>query len=292
MGRIEEAIEKLQARDTNRGRPRPPPARAASSDARVDPRNYVYGQAAMRVDPDALSKEGLWPPEADSRRMAEEYQIIKRPLLANASADRDPVIPLANLIMVASALAGEGKTFTCLNLSLSIARERDWSVVLVDADCAKPQLTRVFGAENRPGLLDLLKSEETEFDSHVIPTDIPGFAFLPAGTRQAFSSELLASNRMRDLCAKISARDPNRVIVFDSSPLLLASEAPILASQVGQIAVVVRANNTPRTAVQTALEGIDKQKPIGLILNQKSSGSHAPGYGYSYGHYGQDAAVG
>jgi protein-tyrosine kinase len=220
--------------------------------------------------------------------LEEQFRIIKRPLIEIASTRRNPVVPLGNLLMIASALEGEGKSFTCVNLCLSIARERDWSVVLVDADCSKPQLSRRFHAENRPGLLDLLRGDDVVFEQVVMPTEVPRLSLLPAGRLQDDAPELLASDKMRDLCAKLSGADRHRMIIFDSSPLLLTSEAVFLGGQVGQVALVVKANSTPPQAVQSALEKLDRSKPISCVLNQQSPELEANdgdyyGYGYGYG---------
>ncbi|MEO8464680.1 MAG: protein tyrosine kinase [Gammaproteobacteria bacterium] len=226
----------------------------------------------------------------DQRALAEQYRGVKRPILRNADPRRDPPLPNGNLLMVASALAGEGKTFACIHLALSMIRERDWSVVLIDCDCSKRHLTRVFGAENEPGVIDLLRDSTVAFDSLVMPTNLPGFSVLPVGARDENAVELLASRRMSELCNQVASQVPDRIIIFDSSPLLLASEAAGLASHVGQIALVVRADSTPQTAVHAALEKLDPDKAIGCVLNQSSHGA-ASGYGYGYGYgYGSEGA--
>jgi exopolysaccharide/PEP-CTERM locus tyrosine autokinase len=280
MGRIEDALQKIQ----NAGR-RPggeaghanaPAGRLAS----VVAHEHEYTGKRVVVDVAELAKNGLLAPGPDERRLAEQYRVIKRPLLRNASASRDPPLPRANLLMVASALAGEGKTFTCVNLSLSIARERDWDVVLVDADCSKPHLTRLFAAEQERGLIDLLRDPSLSFDSIVMRTDVAGLSLVPVGGRDEHASELLASKRMDDLCAEL-AKASGRMVVFDSSPLLLTTEAAALALHVGQIAVVVRANATPQQAVLAALGKLDSSKAIACVLNQ----TYGSDSGIEYGDY-------
>jgi Mrp family chromosome partitioning ATPase len=149
----------------------------------------------------------------------------------------------------------------------------------------------LFSAETEPGLLDLLKDPGRTFESVVMPTDVPGVSLLPLGAQDRQASELLASRRMRDLCLEVSARDRQRILIFDSSPLLLTTEAPVLASQVGQVVVVVRANHTQQQAVLAALDMLDPSKAIGCVLNQQASSSLLDGYGYygSYGHAPTDA---
>jgi len=278
MSRIEDALHKLQARS-----PRPAGAPASRLGV-VVPREHAYAGQRIVVDSAQLRANGLLAPDAEERRLAEQYRTIKRPLLRNADSALELSVPRANLVMVASALSGEGKTFTCVNLCLSIARERDWSVVLVDADCSKPHLTRLFAAENEPGLIDLLRDPALTFEGLVMPTDVPGLSLLPAGAHDSHASELLASKRMDDLCAALSSDGAGRMVVFDSSPLLLTTEAAELASKVGQVVVVVRANETPQQAVLAALAKLDQTKAIGCVLNQSwGDADHAEGYGY-YGY--------
>ena len=237
--RIEDALHKLQARS-------PRPVTAGARLGAVLPKEHAYGGKRIAVDLAQFRANGLLAPDSEERRLAEQYRTIKRPLLRNADPTIDPEVPRGNLIAVASALSGEGKTFTCVNLCLSVARERDWSVLLVDGDCSKPQLTRLFSAEKEPGLIDLLRDSSESYERLVMPTDIPRLSLLPAGSRDVHATELLASKRMDELCTKLSADDPGRIVVFDSSPLLLTTEAGVLASKVGQIVLVVRANETPQ----------------------------------------------
>jgi Mrp family chromosome partitioning ATPase len=197
MSKLQEALKKLQA---DSKRPTGVPAKRLAT---VVQREHTYGGHGIVVDPSELRTNGLLAPGADERRLAEQYRAIKRPLLGNADPSLRSVVPLGNLVMVASALSGEGKTFTCVNLCLSIARERDWNVVLVDGDSSKPQLTQLFSAEGERGLMDLLRDPELLFDDLVMPTDIAGLSLLPAGSHDAEASELLASRRMNELCMNI-----------------------------------------------------------------------------------------
>ena len=157
MGRLEDALQKLQARSQ-----RAAAAAPAKRIGAVVPTEHAYAGHRIVVDSEQLRANGLLALDSEQRRLAEQYRTIKRPLLRNADASQDPPLARGNLVMVASALAGEGKTFTSVNLCLSIARERDWSVVLVDADCSKPHLTRLFSAENEQGFIDLLRNPRSE----------------------------------------------------------------------------------------------------------------------------------
>jgi protein-tyrosine kinase len=292
MGRIEDAIAKLQAE-------RASPAGSARSIGRTTERSpspasngtYAYGGKQIVIDPAGLAASGLLAPDSFQRRLEDEYRVIKRPLLKNAAQAREPSVPFGNLLMVASALSGEGKTFTCVNLCLSIAREKDWSVVLVDCDCSKPHLTKSLGAEGEPGLMDLLRDPSLSFNSLVMPTNIPNLFFLPNGTRERQAAELLASVRMEQICAELAAAGGRRMIVYDSAPLLLAPESTALSSRVGQVLMVVKAFKTPTQAVLVARDKLDATKPINLLLNESDDREGLAGYGDGYGYGYGDAAV-
>ena len=240
----------------------------------------------------ALRTEGLLAAEEEQRRVSSEYRQIKRPLIATALG-KGATPPIANgrVIMVASALPGEGKTFTSVNLAFNMALEKDTSVLLVDADLPKPQISRVFRVNEEPGLVDVLLDETKDIESVVLPTSVRGLSFLPAGKASGTATELLASERMERIVADLLKRDPKRIVLFDTSPLLLTTESRALAGVVGQIVIVVRAESTTRRAVLEALEYLGEEKTVGLVLNQ----SHAEpthsyyGYGDYYGDTGRVA---
>jgi len=242
----------------------------------------------VHVDRDMLRESGYLAPLDQERHLAEQYRILKRPLIDNAFGRGAHIGEDANLIMVTSALPGDGKTFNCINLALSMAIEKDVSVLLVDADVAKPHVSRLFGIHERPGLIDLLKNKSVDVDKVVMRTDIPGLRILPAGCPDEHATELLASRRMGEVVDVLSKSYSDRVVIFDSPPILVTSESRVLASSMGQIVMVVCAGKTPQQAVEEALYNFDDSKAINLILNQSASslGSASYGdfkYGYGYG---------
>ncbi len=185
------------------------------------------------------------------------------------------------LILVTSALPGDGKTFTSINLALSMARERDVSVLLIDADAPRANISRVLGIRKEPGLLDALMDESVDVESLIMRTDIRGLDVLPAGSSVENATELLASARMSQIAERIGSRHPMRLVVFDSAPLLVSSEARVLTRIPGQIVLVVRAGATPQRAVQEAVGHLDKQKLRGLIVNGAPMRQGGDYYGYS-----------
>lgn len=247
----------------------------------------------VTLDLDGLRAAGVLPPADKQQAFARQYRRIKRPLIAAAAGRTETPVPNGNLIMVASALPGEGKTFTSMNLALSFARERDLEVLLVDADVAKPHITDVLGLRDEPGLMDALSGEAMDVAPLILPTDVPRLSVLPAGRgAEESATELLGSARMQAVVQRIVRLKPNRVVVFDSPPILVTTESEIVAQLVGQIVLVVRAGSTPQAAVLDAVDLLG-EKPIGIVLNQVvrevSSSYYGYGYGYAYGAYGAAA---
>jgi len=245
----------------------------------------------LSIDWSAMQENGMLTPEMARSQLAEEYRLIKRPLLMNAFPDGDNGIEYANLILVTSSVPGEGKTFTAVNLALSIAMERDKWVLLVDADVAKPSISKLLGIKPQAGLIDLLIGSGLRLSDTLVKTDIPNFSILPAGALHQYSTELLASDTMKRLAKQLSERYPDRIVIFDSPPLLAATQAPVLANLVGQVVLVVEAEVTPQYIVQESVAKLESCKVVGCVLNKTKKGLgftyYGLGYGYGYGYYGQ-----
>ncbi|MCZ8133016.1 MAG: hypothetical protein O9284_17240 [Steroidobacteraceae bacterium] len=296
MSFVQKAIEKLQSQTKQPAVQASTRAPAASAEPAIavvpeppKPRAPFQPKQTIALNRSALVRSGLLPDAAASRRVAEQFRRIKRPLLRNVQGRGAEPVDRANLLLVASALAGEGKTFTTMNLAFSLALERDVSVVLIDADVAKPHISRELGLGDAPGLLDALADPSIDIEDLVYGTDEPSLYFLPAGRRSEFANELLESDRMLEICATLTQRQPNAVLLFDSAPLLLTNEGVAVSHIVGQVVLVVRAGVTPRVAVQEAISNIGDGPRVGVVLNQASVTLGQQGY-YNYGAYGSPVA--
>jgi len=237
----------------------------------------------VNLDLPQMASAGFVTPFASRTQLAEEFRVLKRPLIANASANRREPITNGNLIMVTSALPGEGKTFTAINLAVSIAMELDRTVLLVDADVARPSLPKFLGLPSNPGLLDILQNKSLSLGDALLRTNIAKFSVLPSGTPHERATELLASTEMKNFLHELAQRYSDRIIVFDSPPLLVTTEARVLASQMGQIVFVVRAETTLQSEVTQALATIEACPVKLMVLNQAAT-TAAGGYGYRYGY--------
>lgn len=282
MSIVEKALAKAQNNGTRPAAPAgvhgvAPPARPGAVQLR-DAAPAAPAQAAppitgpsITIDREHLRREGVLPPADFERRIIDEYRRIKWPVLDVAFGRSRAPAPGGNVIVVTSAMPGEGKTFSAVNLAMALALERDCTVLLVDADLARPRVTSVLGLQHSPGLTDVLSEEGSDWRSIALNTDIPGLSVLPAGRRSSQGPELLGSKRMEALLAQWSSPDRGQVVLIDSAPLLATNEAQVLARLAGQILMVVRANSTPQPAVAEALALLDRSKPIGLVLNDASS---------------------
>lgn len=245
----------------------------------------------VEIDLDVLAASGIIRPDAPRSRLADEYRVIKRPLIDNAMGRGAVHIKDGNLIMITSALPGEGKTFSAANLAVSIAMELDNTVMLVDADVARPTLLSKMGLPPAKGLLDVLVDDSISLSQVLLRTNIEKLTILPSGTQHPRATELLASDAMARLLEDMSNRYSDRIIIFDSPPLLVTTEARTLASHMGQVVVVVKSEGTTHSDVKHALAAIEGCPVRLMLLNQaRSSTNDEYGYGYSYGYgYGTPA---
>ncbi|MDP1643983.1 MAG: XrtA-associated tyrosine autokinase [Thiobacillus sp.] len=230
-----------------------------------------------------LRRMGVVAPDAEKSQVAEEFRIIKRPLIANAFGQGTARVKNGNLIMITSSLPGEGKSFCAINLAISMAMEMDRTVLLIDADVAKPRIPEYLGIHADKGLLDVLQDKDLKLSDVLIRTDIAKLTVLPAGRTYKRATELLASAAMTRLVEDIGNRYPDRIILFDSPPLLATSEASVLATHMGQIVMVVEAEKTSQEAVREALSHIQSCEVVGMLLNKTTP---TPGADYYYGYYG------
>jgi receptor protein-tyrosine kinase len=238
----------------------------------------------VHIDLDRLAAAGFVTPDAARTKLASEFRMIKRPLLANAQATAVGRPHNANVIMVTSAIAGEGKSFTALNLAMSMTMELDNTVLLVDADVAHPVILDLLGLPSSKGLMNMLTDPKLDLSSLILRTNVEKLSILPAGTPHPRATEFLASDAMTRLVDEMAVRYSDRIIIFDSPPLLLTTESPVLATHMGQIVVVVEAERTTETTFTQALSKIEQCPIVMTLLNKASASNIGSYYGYGYGY--------
>jgi len=261
--------------------PAAPVAEAAAAPAAdAAPRR---GPRRVELDLKHMQDIGLVTAAGGRTTLVEDFRVIKRPLIKRAFGPRPAGEKPGNLIMITSSLPGEGKTFCSINLAMSIAMELDHTVLLVDADVARPSVLRTLGLPVQRGLMDLLLDDKVDMADVMLRTNVDTLTLLPAGTSNPRATELLASQTMTSLVYEIANRYPDRIVIFDSPPLLLTSEAHVLAGHMGQIVVVVEAERTTQHAVKEALSQLEGLSNVNLIYNKTREFPGTETYDYHYG---------
>ena len=265
-----------------RRQPPPAPDVAPRPSARKPP--APAQSRLVELDLIRIAASGIVTPDAPRSRIADEFRVIKRPLIINATGKGAAPIRNGNLIMVTSALPNEGKSFTAANLAMSIAMELDHTVLLVDADVAHPALPKMLGLPSVQGLLDVLVDDAVELRQVLLRTNVEKLSILTSGTQHPRATELLASDAMNRLLDDMARRYNDRIIVFDSPPLLVTTESRVLATHMGQVVVVVEAQRTTQADVDQALATIEACPVKLMMLNKGRSVASDGGYGYGYGY--------
>jgi len=243
--------------------------------------------ATAEVDRAKLAEKGFIVPGGPVTALAEEFRLIKRQLLAGIARRVSLAEDKRRSVLICSAQPNEGKSFCTINLALSLSGERDVEVLLIDGDFSKPEVLATLGIPDGPGLVEALADAGSDPEDYVIRTDLPGLSVLPAGRKANNVPELLASDRTREVLAKLVAGDKRRIILFDSPPALMASPATVLSAHVGQALVVVRADQTTEADLRETIGLLSSCDHLGLILNGAGVAVSARKFG-AYDGYGHD----
>jgi len=238
------------------------------------------------IDRIALVEAGYLLPDGPVTAMSEEFRLLKRDLLAELAGNNR-----GNRVLICSAHSGEGKSFCAINLALSLAAEKEREILLVDADFGKPAIPEALGLTAGPGLMDALADPAIAIEDIVLRTDIPSLSVLPAGQRSNNDTEYLASARTEMLLGRLTEGRPDRIILFDSPPLLAASPAAVLAGHAAIALLVVRADRTTESALRDAAGLLKGASQVKLLLNGVNFASGGRRFG-SYHAYGHDAEHG
>ena len=265
---------------------RKPAARTAPAQAlEAIPARQTFRSRFHAIDRRHLLEQCLIEPEGPVTGLLEEFRIVKRQLLLTAAESRSGrAAPHGERILICSAHPGEGKTFCAVNLALSMAAEKDTEVLLVDADFAKPSVLSALGLPGGPGLMDALADPAVAVEDCIISTDIAGLFVLPAGNSTGSDTEYLAAAHTQQVLDQLTFQAPNRIVIFDSPPVLAASPASELAMHVGQALMVVRADQTGEAALRDALSILSGCDDIKLLLNCTRFSPTGRRFGSYYGY--------
>jgi protein-tyrosine kinase len=184
-----------------------------------------------------------------------------------------------NTIMITSALPGEGKTLTAVNLALTFAKEFNHTVLLVDCDLRTQSVHKMLGIESEKGLIDALM-DNRPLPELIIWPGIEKLSLISGGRTISESSEVLSSKKMIALVSEIKSRYPDRYVFFDLPPLLSVTDAVAFAPSMDAILMVVQAERTSTQDINKAVDLIPKEKFIGFVLNRckgKATSKSYPG---------------
>ncbi len=229
-----------------------------------------------------LRSSGFTMDDLEQNQITEAFRHIKRPLLKKAAvvSGVSDAMQNNNVIMVVSAHPAEGKTFVASNLALSIATEKDKSVLLIDADVARSSVSQFFGIKAQYGFVEYLLGEKPDLDKVTIKTSKSNLDILPVGRRYESSTELFSSVNTKKLMDNIALQNQDRIIIIDSPPLFAASEAMALAELAGQIIVVVESGRNQKE-LKEALQFLDLSRVTGMVFNKSRNPSRPYYYGYA-----------
>jgi len=243
------------------------------------------GEPDIVLDMEYLSQKGMVDHSAERRIINEEFRAIKRKVISNAFGPLAKTLERSNIVMVTSSKPGEGKTFSAVNLALSIASEQDKTVLLVDADVLRPNIMKTLGLKNKEGLIEYLLGEKSSVADVMKSTNIPNLKIIGAGKPHRLSNELLASEIMQKTIDEFSTRYKDRIVIIDTPPLLGINETSVLANLAGQALLVCEEGKSKLHDIKNAVAHLDPNMAIGIVVNKSLSNDQSPGYyGYYYGN--------
>lgn len=252
----------------------------------IESSSASISRTTVSIDLAELERKNFVSLSSERRLINEEYRVIKRKLINNAFGGLSSTLKHPNLILVSSSRPGEGKTFSAINLALSIALEQDKTVLLVDSDVLRPNVSKTLNLKHEIGLTDYLQSDQIKVSDIILNTNIERLKIVTAGSPHHLSTELLASERMSMLVDEFASRYSDRIVIFDAPPLLGVNETSVMASMCGQAVIVVEENHSKLSEIEQAVSLLPKDIAVGFLIN-KAHRNQGKGYGYGY-YYGAD----
>ena len=257
MERIKQALEK--ARQERALRQGASPAPATTPGTRGD---ITYAQTRSITLDDGVLRENRIITGLKPGTFTEAYNILRTQILQRFKENK------WNVLAVTSPGSGEGKTLTAINLAISIAREVDYSVLLVDANLRHPWMLEHLGLAQRQGLSDYLTGEVPLPELLTQSERIKHLVLLPAGKPLTNSAEMLNSPRMAELVKEMKSRYHSRIIIFDLPPALTFADALAFTPYVDAALLVIEEGQTQKQDVERAVELLSNTNIVGTVLNK------------------------
>jgi len=233
-----------------------------------------------RVKPRQVNNPRLVTITQPDSPIAEEYRRLKSILIRETKAD------FLNTIMITSAVDGEGKSVTAINLAVSLAQEIDHSILLIDADLRSPLLHEYIGIKPKYGLSEYLSRDDIKVPDILIKTGIGNLVLLAAGGKAKNPVELLSSEKMKNLIKELKHRYVDRYVIIDTPPILPFAEAIAIGSYVDGVIFVVKEGQAQQKTIQDAINLIKDLNILGVVFNGVSEenleGHYSNYYYYKY----------
>lgn len=183
---------------------------------------------------------------------------------------------------ISSPVKRDGKTTVAVNLAAALSLDYEEKVLLIDGDLRAPSIHRYFSVPESPGLADYLASAaKMNLKNLIQETFVPGLRILPSGRPSHLASELLAKERMKQAIEQAHAEFPGHHIIIDSPPILSTPDPLVIARHVDGVLLVIRAGKTPRDYLTKALQSLNSNKVMGVVLNGADLGISSKYYYYS-----------
>lgn len=285
MGKLSKAFEK-SATSLQSGSRRQKTAEAPGKQQEKE--KTVHSEASC-VDLDAEASRDRW-----DRRLQlstdqksgyfETFRRLRASIVYPSSGNRPKTL------LVTSAAPHEGKGFVCANLGIALSQGMEHHAMMVDCDFRHPTLAGLFGHSNETGLTDYLQ-DEVDLSLLIRKTGVPKLSLLPSGRPPRNPAELLSSSRMAGLIDEMAERYPDRIVLFDSPPDVIASETSVLAQNIDGVILVIRYGTSKKEDVKRFVEKVGREKIYGVVFNafpedtMESILDRTMGYGYGYGYY-------
>jgi exopolysaccharide/PEP-CTERM locus tyrosine autokinase len=292
MDLIHRAVQQSNAarRESPEAGPAREPAAVAepfTPDSFAAPRLAPVGRPALpykevRIDPAKLRELGLSGPRDRRSRLSEEMRLVKRRLIQKMNPLASEAEGRTNLILVTSAVPGEGKSFISLNLALSFVADEHFDVLLIDADAMRPTILKMLGLPPARGLSDLLMHPEMDPSEVLLRDPALRLTILPPGEEAPSATDLYGGPHMKDLVRRLGRSQPNRIVILDAPPVLATTEPIMLAHIVDQVLMVVEADRTAHSAIRTALDLLEPCDNVSLILNKAVGSKSVEQFGSYY----------
>jgi len=277
MSKLKKAMEKaIAARKTDSETfmqvvPTDSPAKrdsAKSKDTCSENVSVAYSETRVQpVDPAVLKRNKIISLFHENR-MTDHLKTLRTQILNSLKQIG------GNSLLITSANPGEGKTFTAINLGVTIAQELDRTVLIVDADLRKPSKDHYdfskdfFGISPEKGLSDYLRGQ-AEIQDLLVNPGIEKLIILPAGQPMADSAEQLGSPRMEALVIEMRERYcDDRIVIFDSPALLAATDPLVFSRAIDGVLLVVEAEKTTPSDIKRCMELLTDSTIMGTVLNK------------------------